>query len=143
MQITAVFQHRSIIIIQKISVRHSVMSNSFVTPWTVACQAPPSTKCCRREYQSRYPFPSPEDLPNTGIKSRSPALQVNSLPSEPPRKPKAKIRHKSSVLSPLGACVRDVQLSKASLSSQEGKFLINRIKSFKQCMVWGFCLSVH
>ena len=33
------------------------------------------------------PCPSPEDLPNPGIESRSPALQADSLPSEPPRKP--------------------------------------------------------
>ena len=36
----------------------------------------------RQEYWSGLPFPSPEDLPNTGIKSRSPALQVDSLPSQ-------------------------------------------------------------
>ena len=34
------------------------------------------------------PFPSPEDLPNSGIKSRSPALQADSSPAEPPGKPK-------------------------------------------------------
>ena len=33
-------------------------------------------------------FPSPRDLPNPGIKPRSPALQVDSLPAEPPGKPK-------------------------------------------------------
>ena len=33
------------------------------------------------------PFPSPGDLPNPGIKPRSPALQADSLPSEPPGKP--------------------------------------------------------
>ena len=33
-------------------------------------------------------YPSPEDLPNPGIKLRSPALQVDSLPAEPPGKPK-------------------------------------------------------
>ena len=33
------------------------------------------------------PFPSPGDLPNTGIEAGSPALQADSLPSEPPRKP--------------------------------------------------------
>ena len=33
-------------------------------------------------------FPSPGDLPNPGIEPRSPALQVDSLPSEPPGKPK-------------------------------------------------------
>ena len=34
------------------------------------------------------PFPSPRDLPNPGIEPRSPALQVDSLPVEPPGKPK-------------------------------------------------------
>ena len=32
------------------------------------------------------PFPSPGDLPDPGIKPRSPALQTDSLPSEPPGK---------------------------------------------------------
>ena len=41
----------------------------------------------QEEYWSRLPFPSPGDLPNPGIKSRSPALQADSLPSEPPGKP--------------------------------------------------------
>ena len=36
---------------------------------------------------SWLPFPSPGDLPNSGIKPRSPTLQVDSLPSEPPGKP--------------------------------------------------------
>ena len=35
-----------------------------------------------------WPFPSPGDLPNQGIEPRSPALQVDSLPAEPPGKPK-------------------------------------------------------
>ena len=34
----------------------------------------------RQEHWSRLPFPSPGDLPDTGIESRSPALEVNSLP---------------------------------------------------------------
>ena len=38
-------------------------------------------------YQSGSPFPSPEDLPDPGIKPRSPALQADALPSEPPGKP--------------------------------------------------------
>ena len=33
-----------------------------------------------------WPFPSPGDLPNPGIEPRSPALQADSLPSEPPGK---------------------------------------------------------
>ena len=39
----------------------------------------------RPEYWSRYS--SPGDLPNPGIKPRPPALQEDSLPSEPPGKP--------------------------------------------------------
>ena len=38
----------------------------------------------RPEYWSGLPFPSPGDLPNPGIKPRSPALQADSLPAEPP-----------------------------------------------------------
>ena len=40
----------------------------------------------RPEYWSGLPFPSPGDLPNPGIKPSSPALQVDSLPAEPPGK---------------------------------------------------------
>ena len=57
----------------------------FVIPWTVACQAPLSIGFSRREYWSRLPFPSPGDLPNPGIKPRSPALQADALTSEPPK----------------------------------------------------------
>ena len=42
----------------------------------------------RPEYRVGQPFPSPGDLPNPGIKPSSPALQVDSLSSEPPGKPK-------------------------------------------------------
>ena len=41
----------------------------------------------KQEYWSGLPFPSPEDLPNPATKPRSPALQADSLPSEPPKKP--------------------------------------------------------
>ena len=55
----------------------------FATPWTVACQAPLSVGFSRQEYWSGLPFPSPGDLPNPGIEPGSPALQADSLPSEP------------------------------------------------------------
>ena len=42
----------------------------------------------RQKYWSVEPFPSPGDLPNPGIKPRSPALQADSLPAEPQGKPK-------------------------------------------------------
>ena len=41
----------------------------FVTPWTVACQAPLFMEFSRQEYWSGEPFPSPGDLPNPGIES--------------------------------------------------------------------------
>ena len=41
----------------------------------------------RQEYWSGLPCPPPGDLPNPGIEPRSPALQVDSLLSEPPGKP--------------------------------------------------------
>ena len=56
----------------------------FVTTWTVAYQAPPSMEFSRQEYWSGLPFPSPRDLPNAEIKPGSPALQADTLPSEPP-----------------------------------------------------------
>ena len=56
----------------------------FVTLWTVARQAPLSMGFSRQEYWSGLPFPSPGDLPNPGIKPRSPMLQADALSSEPP-----------------------------------------------------------
>ena len=41
----------------------------------------------RHEHWSGWPFPSPGDLPNPGNEPSSPALQADSLPSEPPGKP--------------------------------------------------------
>ena len=58
----------------------------FVTPWTVAYQAPPSMEFSRQEYWSGLPFPSPGDLPNQGIEPMSPTLQADVLPSELPGK---------------------------------------------------------
>ena len=56
----------------------------FVIPWTVAHHAPLSMEFSRQEYWSGLPFPSPECLSNPGIEPSSPALQVDSLLSEPP-----------------------------------------------------------
>ena len=54
-----------------------------VTPWTVARQASLSMEFSRREYWSGLPFPSPGNLPHPGIEPESPALQADSLSSEP------------------------------------------------------------
>ena len=55
----------------------------FVTPWPIVCQAPLSLGFSRQEYWSGLPFPPPGDVLNPGIKPWSPALQADSLPSEP------------------------------------------------------------
>ena len=55
----------------------------FVTPWTIARQAPLSTGFSRQEYWSVLPCPSPGDIPDWGIETVSPgapALQADSLP---------------------------------------------------------------
>ena len=63
----------------------------FVTPWTVACQAPLSMEFSRQEYWGVLPFPSPGNLPEPVIKHGSPALQADSLPAELPGKSDPKL----------------------------------------------------
>ena len=43
----------------------------FVTPWTVACQAPLSMEFSKQEHWSGLPFPTPGDLPSPGIETVS------------------------------------------------------------------------
>ena len=69
------------------SVSCSIMSDSLQPLWTVTHQAPLSMEFSRPEYWSRLLIPSLGDLPNPGIALGSPALQADSLPSEPPEKP--------------------------------------------------------
>ena len=64
------------------------MSSTFATPWTVARQAPLSVGFPRQEYWNGLLLPSPGDLPDPGVEPASPAWQADSLPSEPPGKPK-------------------------------------------------------
>ena len=67
----------------KVKVKSLSHVQLFVNPWTVAHQAPLSIGFSRQEYWSGLPCPSPGDLPNPGIKPRSPALQADALTSEP------------------------------------------------------------
>ena len=74
-------------VFQKELESESVSARLCLTLWTEARQAPLSMDFSRQEYWSGLPFPSPGNLPDPGIKPRSPVLQADSLPSEPPRKP--------------------------------------------------------
>ena len=56
---------------------HGLQPTSLLCPWGFS----------RQEYWSGLPYPPPGDFPNPGIGSRSPTLQADSLPSEPPGKP--------------------------------------------------------
>ena len=62
----------------------SQLCPTLATPGTETHQVPLSMEFSRPEYWSGLPFPSSGHLPNPGVK---PALQANSLPSEPPGKP--------------------------------------------------------
>ena len=59
----------------------------FATPWTIQ-----SIEFSRPEYWSGQPFSSPGELPNPGIEPRSPTLQEDPLPAEPPEKPREECR---------------------------------------------------
>ena len=62
----------------------SVSSDSSVTLWTAAHQAPLSLGFIRQEYCSDLSFPSPGDLPDSGIKPESPALAGRFFTAQPP-----------------------------------------------------------
>ena len=69
---------------QPLCVSHSVVSDALQPQGLLAHQASLSMEFSRKEHCRGLPFPSPEDLPNPGITPESPALQADSLPSEPP-----------------------------------------------------------
>ena len=84
----------------------------------------------RQEYWSGLPFPSPGDLANLGIKPRSPTLQADALPSEPPGKPIVWICH--------------ILFIYASVDGHLGHPLIwTVIDSFIQVFVWIHIYSIY
>ena len=86
-----------------------------VTLWTVAHQAPLSMGFFRQEHWNSLPFPSPRDITDPGIQPRSPALQADSLPTEPSGKSIISKRQRWSLF----------------LVSKRNHFLSRRIKPFK------------
>ena len=52
----------------------------------------------RQGYWSGFPFPSPRDLPNSGIEHRSPSMRADSLPAEPQGKPRDRDKSPSLVI---------------------------------------------
>ena len=72
----------------------------FVTPWIVDHEAPQFMGFSRQEYWSGLPFSSLGDLPDSGIEPGSPALQADSLLTEPPGKPLVECQSKSETPPP-------------------------------------------
>ena len=70
---------------EKVKVKSLSRVRLFVTPWTVAHQAPLSMGFFRQEYWSGLPFPSPGDIPDPAIKPRSPSLTGGFFTAEPCR----------------------------------------------------------
>ena len=60
----------------------------FVTPWTLALQAPLFMGILQARILEWVAMPSSRVLPDPGIKPRSPTLQVDALPFKPPKKHK-------------------------------------------------------
>ena len=81
------YKHTHDYIQVKVKVKSLSRVQLFGTPWTVAHQATPSMGFSRQKYWSGLPFLSPGDLPDPGIKPRSPALETDALTSEPPLSP--------------------------------------------------------
>ena len=61
------------------------MSDS-VIPWTVVCQASLSMEFSTQVYRSEFPFPSPKDIPDPGIKPVFPTLEGGFFNTELPGK---------------------------------------------------------
>ena len=78
----------AIISLNKFSLFFSL--TSFLDLYSV--NIPLSMEFSRQEYWGELPFPSPGDFPNPGIEPRSPVLQADSLPSEPPGKSSVNIQ---------------------------------------------------
>ena len=64
----------------------------FVTPWTVACQAPLSMEFSKQEYLNELPFSFSRDLPSPRFEHESSSSPADSLPSEAQGKPTNKRR---------------------------------------------------
>ena len=111
----------------------------FETLWTIAQQAPLFMGFSRQEYWSGLPYPLPGDLPDSQIEPTSPALQVDSLPTQSPGKPisqlytntKWKVKKKKRVISPVPLEVATFLWWNPHLNHPVFSKLVN----FSQCFV--------
>ena len=81
----------------------------------------------RQEYWSGLPFPSPGDLPNPGIKPRSPTLQADTLPSEPQGKPICRVHQEKCLARGNTSWKQDCNATLMA-ESEELKSLLMKVK---------------
>ena len=93
-----------------------------VTP--TDCSPPETTGFSRQEHFRGLPCPSPGDLPNPGIQPRSPALQVDSLPSEPMEAREAHEYWSGQPALPRGS---SQSRNRTRVSCMAGRFFTNRV----------------
>ena len=101
-----------------------------------AHQVPPSLGFSRQEHWSGLPFPSPGDLPGPGIKPRSPSLQADSLPAEPPGKPSYMFLHIYIYTHTYIYKCHNGDFGKQKFYN---KLSINKIKMFFSWLIFGHC----
>ena len=110
------------------------MSDS-ATSWTIASQASSSMGFPRQEYWSGLPFPPPEDVPDPGIEPMSPAspeLQVDSLSTGPPGKPRESKRQSKKISLDMSEtqhnnCIQKYFLKRSVATESEPRFSLSRI----------------
>ena len=103
---------------------------NFVTPWTVACQAPMSLEFPRQEYWNELPFPSSRYLPNPSIESKFPAGRF--FTTKPPGKPhmylykypKGSLTKQSPQSSPFPLCFQCLPLFSIAYGNHQSVFCL-------------------
>ena len=114
----------------------------FATVWTIVQQDPLSIEFSRQEYWSGLPFPFPGDLPNPGINSGSPALQADSLQSEPPGKPTPEFRPLLTTFPSRQALLRGTECSGIFQSGFFALFPIGSTREFFSDIYYGYLVRL-
>ena len=116
----------------------------FATPRTVAHEAPLSMGFSRQEYWSGFPFPSSGDLPDPGVEPRSPVLQADTLPTEPPGKPICMLKGSSFLILQRGELAQREKISTETVQlrpSWNPSILTGKIKALSE--VEGIWRLIH
>ena len=115
----------------------------FVTPKTVAYQRPLSMEFSRQKHWSGYPLPSPGDLPDPGIKPRSPVFQADSLQSEQSGIVRYNCKKKKRTIFLYHLVISEVPIAKYFTDFAVFVHLFPIMKSELSLTIWMNCLPTH